>query len=225
MSVVLNGAIAFPAGRQSIAASGKMFTVTNPTVGTGIVWATLATASATANGLVLVRNTAGAGGPTIYFDRLELKQTAAAPTATLSLNFEAWNELGAVVGTGNVATMTPVQINQALAQTTVAAVQLFSAGGITIPVGVGNRNKLDTASIATGLTFVKDSFVLDFGQDGPTPSLGGATAARLTTPVHMSGQMGPILVPPGTTTWLNMWWDATATNVPSFEVKFSYFEQ
>ncbi len=222
MTVVLNGSLAFPSGRQSIAAAGKMFTVTNPTVGTGIVWATLATPSATANGLVLVRNTAGPGGPTIYFDRLELKQTATAPTATLSLNFEAWNEIGSVAGTGNVATMTPVQVNQSQAQTTVAAVQLFSAGAITIPAAVGNRVKLDTASIATGLTFVKDSFVLDFGQDGPTPSIPGATAARLTTPV---GQMGPILVAPGTTTWLNMWWDATATNVPSFEVKFSYFEQ
>lgn len=228
MAIILNGVIGFPSSRQIIAGSGKMFVATNPTVGTGVVWATLATASATANGLFLVRNSAGTGGPTIYFDRLELKQTATAPTATLSLNFEAWNETGAVVGTGNVANITPVQLQANLPQTTVAAggiIQAFSAGAITIPAAVGTRIKLDTASIATGLTFVKDSFVLDFGQDGPTPSIPGETAARLTTPVRMSGQMAPIMCPPGTTTWLNMWWDATATNVPSFEYRFSYFEQ
>jgi hypothetical protein len=220
----LNGVIGFPSSRQIIALNGGYFTVTNPTVGTGVVWATLATASATANGFVLVSNGAAAGGKTIVFDRLEIKQTATAPTATLSMNFEAWNEIGIVAFTGNAAARTPVQMNTGISQTTVATVQMFSAGAGTVPAAVGTRRMVDTAQIATGLTFIKDSFALDFGQDGPTPSIPGLTAARLTTPLRASSQMGPVVVAPQTTTWLNMWWDATATNVPSFEYRFSYFE-
>ena len=221
---VLNGQVGLPSARQLLAASGKLFTVTNPTLGTGVAWATLATQSATANGLFVVSNNAPPGGPNIFLDRLKLKQTATAPTATLSLNFEAFNETGIVAGTGNVATRTPVQINTALSQTTFATVQAFSAGGVTIPAAVGTRRLQGTAEIATGLTIIKDTFIVDFGQDGPSAPIPGLTGARSVVNARMTTQMDPIIIAPQTTTWLNMWWDATASNVPSFEYCLSYFE-
>ncbi len=225
-AIVLNGQIGLLTSRQMLAGAGKFWTVTNPTPGTGVVWATLPTVSPTANGLFVIYNGNVPGGANLYLDRLSLKQTATAPTATLSMNFEAYNETGRVIGTTAVATRTPVQINQGAgtSQSTAAVVQAFSVGGITIPAAVGTRVLQDTASIATGLTFVKDSFVVDFGQDGSASSIPGLTAARLTTPVRMSTQMGPIIVAPQTTTWLNMWWDATATNVPAFEYSLSFIE-
>lgn len=222
---VLNGSIGLLSNRQMLAANGSYFVATNPTLGTGVVWATLATQSATANGLFVIANT---GSKTIYLDRLKLKQTATAPTATLSMNFEAFNETGLVTGTGNVATRVPVQINTsaALSQGTGAVIQAFSAGAITIPAAAAgaSRRLQDTAEIATGLTIVKDTFILDFGQDGPSPSIPGITAARATVNARMTTQMGPVVVAPNTTTWINMWWDATATNVPSFEYALSYIE-
>src|SRR3954464_16051366 len=104
---VVNGNIGLLSSRQMLANSGVYYNVTNPTSGTAIVWATLTAFSATANGLLVVQNTDQVGGRNIYFDSLWLKQTATAPTGTLSLNFEVFNETGLVTGTGNVATRTP----------------------------------------------------------------------------------------------------------------------
>lgn len=221
---VLNGNIGILTNRQMLAGNGNFFNVTNPTLGTGVVWATLATQSATANGLFVIQNTNAAGGRFIYLDRLKLKQTATAPTATLSMNFEAFNETGLVVGTGNVATRTPAAMNTTGSIATGAVVQAFSAGAITIPAASGTRRQQDTAEIATGLTIIKDTFILDFGQDGPSPSIPGITAARAVVNARMTTQMGPVIIPPQTTTWINMWWDATATNVPSFEYNLSFIE-
>ncbi len=36
--------------------------------------------------------------------------------------------------------------------------------------------------------------------------------------------MGPIVVAPQTTTWINMWWLTQAANIPSWEYGLSYFE-
>lgn len=223
-ALVLNGNIGLLTSRQMLASQGAYFVITNPTLGTGVVWATLATQSATANGLFVIQNTNQVGGKNIYLDKLKLKQTATAPTATLSMNFEAFNEIGLVAGTTAVATRTPIGINTGGTQVTGAVCQAFSAGGITIPAAVGTRRLQDTCDIATGLTFVKDQFIVDFGQDGPSPSIPGLAAARLTTPVRMSAQMGPVVIAPQTTTWINMWWDATATNVPSFEYSLGFIE-
>mgnify|MGYP003343368419 CR=1 FL=1 len=58
---------------------------------------------------------------------------------------------GAVTGTGNVATATPIQTRTDQPQTTVAVVQTFAAGCITIPAAAGTRRLQDTATIATGV--------------------------------------------------------------------------
>ncbi len=226
MTVVLNGSLAFPSGRQALSGIGKYFTVTNPTIGTPVVGTNLTSWSATANGLFLIRNTSTGSGPTIYVDRFYLRERATAPTGTLVMNFEAYNETGQVTGTGNVTTRTPIQPNQSLAQTTVAQVQAFAAGAITIPAAVGTRVLQDTASISTGAAADGDVYVIQCGQDGSASSKAGLTAVRSTSDTaRIVGDMGPILVAPNTTTWFNMWWITAGANTPSWEYGFSYFEQ
>lgn len=204
-----------------LAANGGYFSVTNPTSGTAIVWATLTGFSATANGLFLVQNT---GAKNIYLDYLWLKQTAVAPTGTLSLNFEVFNETGLVTGTGNVATRTPVGVNTGTSQVTGAVVQSFAAGAITIPAAVGTRRLQAIGSIATGVTVAHDTFRIDFGSDGPGVSRTGLTAARATDPAEMCTSMAPIVVAPNTSSWINAWWVTQAANIPSLEFNLTYFE-
>lgn len=204
-----------------LAANGGYFSVTNPTPGTAIVWATLTAFSATANGLFLVQNT---GAKNIYLDYLWLKQTATAPTGTLSLNFEVFNETGLVSGTGNVATRTPVGVNTGASQVTGAVVQSFAAGAITIPAASGTRRLQAIGSIATGVTVAHDTFRIDFGSDGPGVSRTGLTAARATDPAEMCTSMAPIVIAPNTTSWINAWWVTQAANVPSLEFNLTYFE-
>lgn len=206
-----------------LAANGGYFSVTNPTPGTAIVWATLTAFSATANGLFVIQNT---GAKNIYLDYLYLRQTATAPTGTLSLNIDVFNETGIVTGTGAVATRTPVGINtgSGISQVTGAVVQSFAAGAITIPAAVGTRRLQAIASIPTGVTVAHDSFRFDFGADGPGMAKVGLTAARATDPAALCGSAPPIVVAPQTTSWINAWWPTQAANVPSLEFELTYFE-
>ncbi len=223
-SIVVNGTVGLPSARNLIAQSGKFFTVTNPTIGTPVVGATITAWSATANGLYVIANNAAVGGPTIWLDRMYLRERAIAPTGTLVMNFEVYNETGIVAGTGNVVTRTPIQVNTGLAQTTNATVQQFAAGCITIPAAVGTRRLQDTTSITTGVCVDGDVYELWFGQDGYAPTKGGLTAAEATDPKKIVGGMGPIPIAPQTTSWINMWWLTQAANVPSWETGLSYFE-
>lgn len=204
-----------------LAANGGYFSVTNPTPGTAIAWATITAFSATANGLFVVQNT---GNKNIYLDYLYLRQTATAPATTSSLNIDVWNETGLVTGTTAVATRTPVGVNTGSTQVTGAVVQSFAAGAITIPAAVGTRRLQAVASIPTGITVAQDSFRFDFGADGPGMAKVGLTAARAADPSASCGSAPPIVVAPNTTSWINAWWVGQATNVPSFEFNLTYFE-
>lgn len=218
-----NGSVALLSSRQMLAGQGKMFTVTNPTPGTAVVWATLAAYSATANGLFVIQNGNASGGANIYLDRLWMKQTATAPTGTLSLNFEVYNETGIVTGTGNVATRTPIGLRTS-SQSTSAVVQAFSAGAITIPAAAGTRRLQTMFSIPTGVTVAHDSFSVIFGSDAPIAEKNGLTAARATDPMSMAIGADPIVIEPQTTSWINCWWINGGVNVPSLEYKLSFIE-
>lgn len=222
--ITVNGAISLLSNRQQLAALGKYFTITNPTIGTPVVGATIIAWSATANGMFVVQNTNGVGGPNIILDSLLLRERATAPAGTLTMQWEAYNETGIVTGTGNVTTRTPIQVNTGLAQTTGAVVQAFAAGAITIPAAVGTRRLQDTAVITTGVCVDGDSYLLQFGADSALPWKNGGAAARATDTAMIAGGMGPIVIAPQTTTWLNMWWLTQATNVPSWEYRLGYFE-
>ena len=222
---VLNGTLFPTSSRQSLAAQGKYFTITNPTIGTPVVGAIIAAWSATANGLFVIPNTAPVGGPNIYLDSMTLRLRSTAPTGTLTAQFECYNETGIVVGTTAVVTRTPVQVNTGLSQTSVTnGVQAFAAGAITIPAAVGTRRLQDTAVITTGLGIDGDTYILQFGQDGAIPQKNGGAATRATDTATIVGSMGPIIVAPGTTSWINMWWLTSAANVPSWEYNLRWYE-
>lgn len=221
---VMNGQIGLPSSRQLLAQSGKYFTVTNPTIGTPVVGATITAWSATANGMFVIQNQAPSTGPSIYLDSLFLRLRSTAPTGTLTQQWECYNETGLVTGTTAVTTRTPVQMNTGLPQTTIAQVQAFAAGAITIPAAVGTRRLQDMCTLTTGVAVDGDTYVIQFGQDGIAGHKNGGAAARATDPAQIVGGMGPIVIAPQTTSWLNMWWLTQAANVPSWEYALRYFE-
>lgn len=223
-AVVLNGQIGFPSNRQLLALAGKQYVITNPTIGTPVVGATITAWSATANGNFVIANTAGTGGPNIVLDSLTMRMRSTAPTGTLTMQWECYNETGIVTGTGNVTTRTPVQTNTALPQTSVATAQAFAAGNITIPAAAGTRRLQDTAVITTGLGIDGDTYILQFGMDGSAAWKNGGAAVRATDTATIVGSMGAIVIAPQTTSWLNMWWLTQAANVPSWEYRLSWFE-
>lgn len=217
----LNGSISQLTQEQALAGAGKAFVVNCQTPGTAIAYAALTTFSATANGLFVIRNTNASGGANIYIRRLELFQTAAVATGT-TWSFETYNETGLVAGTTAVITRTPIQINSGVSQTTGAIVQAFNAGAITIPAAVGTRTLTGQGWIPIGLNVVKDVYTMDFGSDGTVSGSGGATAVRAVDVARRGGQMPACIIPPQTTSWINMW--GCGTSAPSFEYNLTYYE-
>lgn len=208
--------------RQRLAQAGRSWVVNCQTPGTAIAYAALTAFSATANGLFVIQNgNTTASGINVHLDRLELFQTASVATGT-TWSFEAYNETGIVAGTTAVIARTPIQINSQYPQTTSVVVQAFNAGAITIPAAVGTRRLVGQAWIPIGVNVVKDSYVLDFGCDGISPSKTGLTAARATDVARCTGQMNAVVIPPQTTTWINLWGCGTAA--PSFEYNLVYHE-
>lgn len=218
---VVNGIVNLLSQQQQIAAQGAMFVTNCQTPGTAIAYAALTTFSATANGLFVISNGAAAGGKSIYLQRLELFQTASVATGT-TWSMEAYNEIGIVAGTTAVITRTPIQVNAGVAQTSIATVQAFNAGAITIPAAVGTRRLVGQGWIPIGLNVVKDVYAMDFGSDAPVSGSGGATAVRAVDTARRAGQMPAVIIPPQTTTWLNLW--GCGSSAPSFEYNLIHYE-
>lgn len=221
MAVVVNGVVNQLSQQQQLAQQGAVFVTNCQTVGTAIAYAALTTYSATANGLFVIANNAPSGGKSIYLKQLELFQTATPPVGT-TWTVDAWNETGIVVGLTAVITRTPVQVNAAVAQTSVATVQAFNAGAITIPAAVGTRRQVGQGWIQVGVCLVKDCYAIDFGGDAILAGSGGATAVRAVDTARKVGQMPAIIIPPQTTTWLNLW--GCGANAPSFEYNLTHYE-
>lgn len=220
-AIVLNGTVNTLSTQQSTAQQGAMFVTNCQTPGTAIAYAALTTFSATANGLFVIANTAPAGGKNIYLQRLELFQTASVATGT-TWSFEVFNETGIVAGTTAVITRTPIQVNASVAQTSVATVQAFNAGAITIPAAVGTRRLVGQGWIPIGVNVVKDVYTMDFGSDAPAASKTGLTAARATDVGRLTGQMPAVVIPPQTTSWINLW--GCGSSAPSFEYNLTHYE-
>ncbi len=213
----------FLSQEQNLARDGNLWVVNCQTPGTAIAYATLTSFSATANGLFVIQNTNQIGSNVnIYLRRLELFQTATVATGT-AMSFEAYNETGLVAGTTAVITRTPIQVNAGKAQTTGAVVQAFNAGAITIPAAVGTRTLCGQGWIPVGVNVIKDMYVMDFGSDGPSASKPGLTAGRGTDNGRHAGQMPAVVIPPRTTTWINMW--GPGTSAPSYEYNLTYVER
>lgn len=221
--VVLNGNVNLLTPRQGLAAAGKMFTVTNPTPGTAIAYALQTGFSATANGLFSISNSNPSGGANIILDKLWLKQTATAPTGTLTLRLETYLEQGIRVVSGAAATRTPVNLNSGTADSTGATVTSFAAGAATVPAAVGARKLTNVVGGVTGVTVIHDEFTYDFSGEQPNAKNGGA-AARATDAAAFQYSASPVIIAPSTTCFINLWWVTQAANTPSFEFALNYIE-
>ena len=221
--VVLNGAVNLLTPRQGMAQAGAAFTVTNPTPGTAIAYALQTGFSATANGLFSISNSEPTGGKNIILDKLLLVQTATAATGTLNMRLEANLESAVSAITTLAAARTPVNLNSAASNSSIATVTSFAAGAATVPAAVGTRRLAAIASIPTGVTVAHDSFIFEFGGEGAGGKV-GLTAARATDPAQMVTVVNPVVVGPQSTCFLNLWWVTAAANAPSFEFALSWFE-
>jgi hypothetical protein len=212
-SVVMGGPM------SALAAEGSYFRATNPTFGTGIAMGIQTTWSATANVLMLIRNTAAASGPTIYMDYIKLICTAAGLTTTAA-------DLGLIIDTANRFStggtlLTAVNANSG---SVVASIADIRFGIVTALAAVAprqlSRDRVKTQ--AAPCWTVGDEIVINFGAND---TFGGLTSggAGAIFPVGV----GPVALGPGGNHSLlvHMWNTANATTAPSWEVEVGWWER
>ena len=100
---------------------------------------------------------------------------------------------------------------------------MFDAGAITIPAAVGTRRQVGQGWLPVGVNVAKDVYAIDFGSDSLLPGSRGLTAARATDTGRLVGQMPSVIIPPQTTSWINLW--GCGSSAPSFEYNLTYVEK
>ncbi len=223
----LNGSVSLADSRGTLASMGKYYVATNPTPGTAIAYGTVATYSATTNGLFSISNGNPAGsGVNLYLDYLELIQTAVATGSCLNMRFEVNVQQNIAAITSAAAARAAVNVNTAYANNSQATVTGFDAGAGTVPATVASRRQVVVANLPTSASVRYSTYGLTFGSVaniGSTSNGAGLTGAAATAPYRVTTQCGPVVVAPQNTAFINMWWNAT-DGAPSFEFTLAWAE-
>jgi hypothetical protein len=208
--------------KHILADEGQYFVATNPTIGTGVAHALL-TAYTSTSALFVIRNNDSTGGKRIYLDYMRLLLTAA-PAAGVSLEFALQVDSASRAPTANNVAITPVNVNSDSSTASVANVQAFSAGALTVPAPGSTARTVGRGRIPTGINVVGDEYVLQCGTDCPGPS-GVLTAIRATQPARLLAGMAPIVIGPTQSLVIYRWSLTETTTAPSYEYELGWWER
>lgn len=204
-------------GLYGLAEEGTLFVATNPTIGTGIS-ASIQTSYAATNGLLNIRNNAGAGGVRIYPLWLRLICTtvpASATSAQIAVAIDSsirYSSGGTQITALNNANMDSAR--------TSSAVLWF--GALTLNAASGNQRIVGRSMLASVIPVALDEYIIFFGPyGGDFGTLGGTTATRRTL------SSVPIVLGPNANhnMSLHAWYPANATTAAQFEFEFCWIER
>ncbi len=212
--------------KYGLAEEGSYFVTTNPTIGTGVAYALQTSFSDTA-ALFAIKNTSslsGSGKNLIYLDHLRLMMTGTAPTGTVFMDFAVKVDGKDRTPTANNATRTPSNVNGDSNAASIADVEAFSAGAITVPASGTAARTVSRCRIPTGLGITGDEYVVQFGSYDHSV-IPGNTAVRATDVARRLVAAPPVIIGPGQWGIIFMWWITAAANTPNFEYELAHWER
>lgn len=205
---------------------GKLFVITNPTVGTGIAQTICVDDAATASSThaqfapaLLIYNSNSPSDPkaaSIYLRHLKLICTVAPASATRWDYSWRMDNLNRYSSGGSA--ITPVNPNPNSSYATKALVYFGAIVPTALPSATARlvaRGVLDSA-----IPVVNDQYLMRFGNFGLMDQLNGGTTAKSAT--H---NIPPICIPPGWCVALDMWGASNAVTPASWEFEGSYVER
>ena len=211
--------------KHCLSEEGSYFTITNPTIGTGVAHA-LTTAFSSTAALFSLFNSAPIGGPNIYLDYLRLIETATAPATSLSQDFVVQLDQSlSRAPTANNAALTQVNMNLGSPNKGFAKWQAFSAGSLTVPASNTTTLTASRIHLATGQVIQYDENVIQFGGVDMIPGQGGNTAVRSADTARKVTHAPPVMCAPQTWLTIFRWGIGEATNTPSYEYELGYWER
>lgn len=215
--------------KHVLADEGSYFTACNPTPGTGIQLAANVTAFSDTNGLFVFRNKDGTGpaAKRIYLDYIRLLLTGTAPTATVSMEFAIKrSRIDREPAAANARTpLSPVNMASNSQRDSICIPMSYAnAAAMLLVASQQSDPVLARFRIATGLGVSGDQYLIKFGGDDLGASRGGA-AVRATDPGQIVVPVPPIIIEPGESAAVHMWWLTAATTAATFEFEVGWWER
>lgn len=206
--------------KHLLAEEGSYFVSTNPTIGTGVAAGIQTTFSDTLAAFV-IRNTDVAGGKSIYLDYIKLLCTVAPASAT-SLQYAGKLEPATPrAATAAVATLTPVNVNGGVAVQPMARIDAFTGGAWeTVPAASTSARIVSRGALRGVIAVIGDELILAFGSVDPAGGAGAPSSGS-----RQGGSAAPVVIPPGGSYTLHLWFPANAATGPSFEYEIGHYER
>lgn len=215
----------FP-GFQALAAEGSLYTLQNPTIGTQVTYAVVASYSATQAAFAL-RNSWSASDQQkknsyLAWVKLMFTGTPVVPASAVSAIISARVDDGSVsrVPTaGQRGPDLPLNVNSGSSQISRTQIYEFAAGVMTVPAGGSNERLVGRTMMRNTIPVVQDELICYFGTPDSGSSVIGTTAGRIvsTLPTVVAGPGGWILI--------NIWFPSNATTAGQFEYELGIIER
>jgi hypothetical protein len=211
-------------GANTLADEGSYFTAQNPTPGTGVAHA-LTTSFTNTAALFSFFNKAPLGGKRIYLHYIRLIFTAVPATATvMDFVLDIDTSLNRAP-TANNTTITPTNPNGDDGTTSLALLQAFNAGSLTVPASNATTRRVQRFRANTGQVIAGDSCIIQFGSLDFAQPRSALTAVRATDPGGTLVNAAPAILGPQNYGTLFRWVTTETTTAPSFEYELGWWER
>lgn len=192
----------------------KVFTVVNPTAGTGIAQAIEDAFAATAAALLL-RNTGVRGYVRPKYARLRY---SVAPASGTAAHCRIALDKGATRWSSGGSSLTPKNVDMS---SDVAAKATCRAGALVLGAATANVRYVSQSSPMSVIPVVGDNLIIAFGDDQAKAALGtlaGNTARQIVIPAP------PITLGPNQEMAVHLWYPSNAVTAASWELEACWEE-
>lgn len=210
--------------KHLLADEGSYFYATNPTIGTQVTYAILAAFAATTPAFALKNNDQPGGTyKRIYLDFVRIAFTGTTPvipaTAISAQLAVVVDNINRTPSAGNVA-ITPQNTNMDDLTGTIATLQAFTAGSLTVPTAGASARTVARAWMRHVIPVTQDELICMFGGiEAGGGVAGGASAGRVVSAAPA------VVIGPQQWALIYIWFPGNATTAGAFEYDLGWWER
>lgn len=206
---------------HSLSREGTYFVATNPTPGTALAYCVQAAFSDTVPFLYLFNQESQQNirAKYVYLHYIKLVVTVAAASGVQAEFALITDITQRALGTDNTTTLTPV--STCTSQTVPSDMLLKlqnSATASAIAASSQNKRVMGRGSFPSGVTIVGDELLIVCGETSGGAAQ-GLTAAQATCPGRKVSNAPPIVIAPGNSLTMHLWFPSNATTGLSYEIE------
>ena len=200
---------------------GLAFVTTNPTPGTALAYNVQASYSATVPFLYLANTSAFLR---VYLDYIKLIVTTPAASGVQAYYALIADAAARALTLDNTVALTPVCSNMALSPVSALTVRAQNSGSAsTLAASVAPR--VVGRGALGGITIAGDELIIDFGAAGGHQAHPGLTAAQATTPGCKVSGSPALILGPGQSLAMSLWFPSNSATGLSYELEMSHQER